>query len=131
MKYKYNDYSNIEFTNAKEIVKNILCTKHKIHFDVNIASNHYNKEHNCKLCLDKEIDEDEVDIVFKNLFIERASQIYPNNDYSKIKYYGSKKMLKILFVNYTVVLILEQLVILMIIKIVKIVHHININQMMK
>lgn len=91
LKYKYNDYSNIEFTNAKEIVKNIHCTKHQIHFDINIASNHYNKEHNCKLCLDKEIDEDEVDIVFKNLFIERASQIYPNNDYSKIKYYGSKK----------------------------------------
>lgn len=89
--YSNNDYSNIEYTNAKEIVKNIYCMIHKCYFDVKIASNHYNKEHNCELCLGKEIDNDEVDKNFKNMFIKRATELYPNNDYSNIKYYGSKK----------------------------------------
>lgn len=90
------EYSDIEFTYASQIVKNIHCNKHNVYFDVDKASNHYNKKIGCNSCNNMIIvkNEPKQKIDYKKNFIEKIQKIFPDNDYSEIIYTNSNKLVK-------------------------------------
>ena len=85
------DYSFVDYVNSKTPIK-IKCIKHD-HFFNQLPNEHLRGRNGCKKCINRITTQDD--------FIERSIIVHNNfYDYSKSKYIGSNKKLKIICPNH-------------------------------